>query len=338
MKTYVGIDLHSNNNYIGVCDENDKRLYGKYHNNQLNEVLNVLKTFKKSIQGIVVESTYNWYWLIDGLQENGYKVHLANPSAIKVYEGLKQTNDKTDSYWLAHLLRLGILPEGYIYPKDERPVRDLLRRRMLFVKQRTAQILSLQSMINRNRGQHMSGNSIKQLEESFAEDYFEESYLNFTAKSQIGTIRFLGDQIASIEKEVLLTAKLKEEFKILQTIPGVGKVLSLTIMFEVCNIGRFPKVGNFSSYCRCVESKRISNGKTKGKNNSKNGNRYLAWAYVEAANFSKRYCQKAQKFYQRKASKTYSILATKALSNKLARASYYMMRDKIPYDVDKLFR
>ncbi|ETR68538.1 MAG: transposase IS116/IS110/IS902 family protein, partial [Candidatus Magnetoglobus multicellularis str. Araruama] len=139
MKTYVGIDLHSNNNYIGVCDENDKRLYGKYHKNQLKEILNVLKTFKKSIQGIVVESTYNWYWIVDGLQENGYKVHLANPSAIKVYEGLKQTNDKTDSYWLAHLLRLGILPEGYIYPKDERPVRDLLRRRLLFVKQRTAQ-------------------------------------------------------------------------------------------------------------------------------------------------------------------------------------------------------
>ncbi|ETR67277.1 MAG: transposase IS116/IS110/IS902 family protein [Candidatus Magnetoglobus multicellularis str. Araruama] len=338
MKTYVGIDLHSNNNYIGVCDENDKRLYGKYHKNQLKEILNVLKTFKKSIQGIVVESTYNWYWIVDGLQENGYKVHLANPSAIKVYEGLKQTNDKTDSYWLAHLLRLGILPEGYIYPKDERPVRDLLRRRLLFVKQRTAQILSFQSMINRNRGQHMPGNSIKQLKENFAEDYFESPHLNFTAKRQIATIRFLGEQIDSIEKEVLSMAKLKDEFKILLTIPGVGNVLGLTIMFEVGDIGRFPKVGNYTSYCRCVESKRISNGKTKGKNNSKNGNRYLSWAYVEAANFSKRYCQKAQKFFQRKESKTNSILATKALSHKLARASYYMMRDKVPYDVDKLFR
>jgi len=86
----------------------------------------------------VVESTYNWYWLVDGLQEEGYKVHLANPSAIKQYEGLKHTDDKWDSFWLAHMKRLNILPEGYIYPKEELPVRDILRRRLLFVQQRTA--------------------------------------------------------------------------------------------------------------------------------------------------------------------------------------------------------
>jgi transposase len=131
--------------------------------------------------------------------------------------------------------------------------------------------------------------------------------------------------------------KLEKEFEMLLTIPGVGNILALTIMLEVGDIGRFPKVGNYSSYSRCVNSRRYSNGKKKGENNRKNGNRYLAWAYVEAANFARRYCPKAQRFYQRKMAKTNSIVATKALSNKIARGSYYIMRDLVPYDADKLF-
>ena len=150
MKTYAGIDLHSTNNFIGVINKNDKRLYSKRHDNNLQQILKVLKKYKRTLQGVVVESTFNWYWLVDGLMENGYKVHLANPAAIQKYKGLKFQDDKYDAFWLAHMLRLGILPEGYIYPKEDRPIRDMLRRRMMFVKQRTTQILSLQSMIARN--------------------------------------------------------------------------------------------------------------------------------------------------------------------------------------------
>ncbi len=337
METYAGIDLHSSNNFIGVSDENDKRLYGKRHSNRMEEVLRALKPFKDTLQGVVVESTYNWYWLVDGLQEHGYTVHLANPSAIRVYEGKKYTDDKWDSFWLSHLLRLGLLAEGYIYPKETRPVRDLMRRRTIFVKQRTTQILSLQSMISRNRGLDYPGNSVKGFNEKFAEKLFDSPYLVFTAKNQIATIQFLGERISAIEKEIMSMAKLKKEFEMLHTIPGVGDILALTIMLEVGDISRFLKVGNYSSYSRCVSSKRFSNGKKKGENNRKNGNRYLAWAYIEAANFARRYCQKAQKFYQRKLAKTNSIVATKALSNKLARGSYYIMRDQVPYDADKLF-
>ena len=337
MKTYAGIDLHSSNNFIGIIDENDKRLYGKRHRNRLEEVIKALEPFKETLKGIVVESTYNWYWLVDGLQEHDYTIHLANPSAIRVYEGKKHTDDKWDSFWLGHLLRLGLLAEGYIYPKETRPTRDLMRRRTIFVKQRTTQILSLQSMISRNRGLSFPGNSIKGFNESFAEDLFDSPHLVFTAKNQIATIQFLGERISAIEKEILSMVKLEKEFEMLLTIPGVGNILALTIMLEVGDIGRFPKVGNYSSYSRCVNSRRYSNGKKKGENNRKNGNRYLAWAYVEAANFARRYCPKAQRFYQRKMAKTNSIVATKALSNKIARASYYIMRDRVPYDADKLF-
>ncbi len=156
MQMYAGIDLHSSNSYVGIIDEQDKRLFGKRLDNHLPTLLSVFEPFKADLAGIVVESTYNWYWLVDGLQDHGYRVHLANPSAIKQYEGLKYTDDKWDSFWLAHMKRLNILPEGYIYPKETRPVRDLLRRRVLFVRQRTSQILSLQSMITRNLGIRMA--------------------------------------------------------------------------------------------------------------------------------------------------------------------------------------
>jgi len=124
MRLYAGIDLHSNNNFIGIIDEQDQRLFQKRLPNQIETVLQNLEPFKESLESIVIESTYNWYWIVDGLEKKGYKVSLANPSAIKQYEGLKHTDDKWDSFWLAHMKRLNILPEGYIYPKEERHMRD----------------------------------------------------------------------------------------------------------------------------------------------------------------------------------------------------------------------
>ena len=152
MDHYVGIDIHSNNSVIGIIDQNNKRIFKKRCQNNLQSICQCLEPYGDHIKAIIIESTYNWYWLADALMEKGYNLHLANPSAIKQYEGLKQTDDTTDAFHLANLYRLGILPEGYIYPKQERPVRDLLRKRMMLVRQRTAQILSFQNLVARNRG------------------------------------------------------------------------------------------------------------------------------------------------------------------------------------------
>ena len=183
----------------------------------------------------------------------------------------------------------------------------------------------------------MSVNAIKKLTEADADDLFNSPTLAFTAKSNIAVISHLTKIVKSIEKEVVSQVKLRKEFKPLLTVAGIGNILALTIMLEVGDIRRFPNVGNFSSYCRCVRSERLSNGKKKDENNRKNGNKYLAWAYVEAANFAIRYYPRAQRFYQRKKAKTNGIVAIKALSNKLARASYYVMRDQVPYDENKIF-
>ena len=153
----------------------------------------------------------------------------------------------------------------------------------------------------------------------------------------IMTISFLSQQIQQMEQIILAKAKVNPEYENLLTVPGIGKVLGLTIMLETGEINRFPKVDNYVSYCRCVKSKRISNAKYKGENNRKNGNKYLEWAYVEGANFISRYSPEAKRWYQKKKDRTNSIVATKSLAGKLAKACYFMIKDQTPFDVKKLF-
>ncbi len=143
MQLYGAIDLHSNNSVVGLIDEQGQVVYQKRLPNHLCTILDQLSAYQTSIQGIVVESTYNWYWLVDGLMRAGYRVHLANTAAIRQYEGLKYTDDHSDTRWLAQMLRLGLLPEGYIYPPEQRAVRDLLRKRSQLVRQQTANLLSI---------------------------------------------------------------------------------------------------------------------------------------------------------------------------------------------------
>lgn len=337
MSYYVGLGLHGSNTYLGILDEKGERVLKAKVDNFIDLVLDKLKLFRSSIAGVVVESTFNWYWLVDGLMEAGFRVHLAQTSANKQYEGLKHTNDLHDAFHLANLLRLGILKEGHIYPKKERAIRDLLRKRLMLVRHRTAHILSFQSLYNRHKGCRFEANGIKRLREHDIDDLFDGDYLRLSAKANIATIGFLEKRIAEIERVVLNAMKLLPEFEKLKTITGVGDILALTIALETGTISRFPKVGNYASYCRCVSSQRLSNGKKKGQNNRKNGNKYLGWAFVEAANFTKRYCSDARRFYQRKAAKTKEVVAIKAVSHKLARAAYFVMRDRVDYNSKKAF-
>jgi len=332
MELYSGLDLHSTNTYIGILDTDFKRVFKKRVSNNLDLILEVLEPFRDQLKGLVVESTYNWYWLVDGLMDAGYGcVHLANPSAIKQYEGLKHSDDQHDAFFLAQLLILDILPQGYIYPKKDRPVRDLARKRMFLVKHKTAHILSLQSLIARCCGQRISSNQIRTLTVVDLRQLLKEEYLLLSAQANLNIIAFLIQQIKALEKAIKKKVKLDKAFEQLMTVPGIGFILAMTIMLEVGDIGRFAKVGNFASYCRCVSSQRLSDGKSKGSGNRKNGNRYLSWAFVEAAQLGRRYSQRFCRYYDRKAAQTNTIVATKALSNKLARICYYIMRDQVSF-------
>ncbi len=336
-KLYGGIDLHSNNSVVVVLDEEDQVVFQKRLPNELAQILQQLAPFRAHLEGLVVESTYNWYWLVDGLQDAGYPVHLANPAAMQQYAGLKYTNDNSDARWLAHLLRLGLLPTGYIYPKAERAVRDLLRKRSQLVRQKTANLLSIQNLLTRNTGQAMRGQQIKQLTPAIISQLVVLPEHVLALQVTVTVMQHLTEQITHVERAVHARVKLRPAFQSLLTVPGIGNTLALTIMLETGEIHRFPSVGQFASYCRCVGSTKLSNGKRKGQGNTKNGNKYLAWAFVEAAHFAIRYEPQIAQFYQRKRAKTKVVVALKAVAHKLARACYYLMRDTVPFEVTRAF-
>lgn len=337
MELYGGIDLHSNNSYIGIINEENHVMYKDRRRNELPLILSALAPYKGELKAIAVESTFNWYWLVDGLMDAGYPVHLANPAAMKEYKGLKHKDDKKSALWLANLLRLKILPEGYIYPKQGRPVRDLLRKRLHLVRHRTSHILSVKNIFARNLGITIKGDDIKSLTSRDIERLISDECHRLALMVSLSTVHHLTCQVEQIEKTIVGKVRLRDEFKGLTHIPGIGTVLGLTIMLEVGDIHRFPEVGNYASYCRCVQSIRTSNDKKTGEGNRKNGNRYLSWAYIEAAHMAKRYHPAIRRYYEKKAAQAHDIVAIKAVSHKLARASYYVLRDQAVFDEKRLF-
>lgn len=337
MKLYGGIDLHSNNSVVALLDEEDRVVYRKRLGNDAALVLDALAPYREAITGLVVESTYNWYWLVDALMDAGYRVHLANTAAIVQYSGLKYSDDDADAAWLAKLLRLGLLPEGYIYPKEQRAVRDLLRRRSRLVQQHTANVLAVQNLFSRNRGRSLNANAIRRLTPETVGELLPDAHLALAVQSTLLAMRGQEAAIDLLEREACAQVRGRPAYRHLLSTSGIGQVLGLTILLETGPIERFARVGNYASYCRLVGSERLSNGKRKGRGNTKSGNNYLAWAYLEAANFAVRYNPAIKRYYQRKRAKTNGMVAIKTVAHKLARACYYMLREGTDFDVDRAF-
>lgn len=336
-KLMAGMDLHSNNVMIGIVDQDGKRIAHQKVECDLSKVAGFLKPYQKRLEKVAVESTYNWYWLVDGLSGLGYPMVLANPAKIEQYSGLKHGDDKGDAYHLADLLRLGILPEAYIYDQELRPVRDLLRRRMGLVQQRTSLMLSFKSLYTRTTGQAMTLSELKGMEVKKVKELYEHPANQLIAQVQKQHIEQLTESIEKLEKVILKSAKELPYYEKLKTLPGVGVILGQTITLEVGDIGRFAEAGHFASYCRTVDARHLSNGKKKAENNQKCGNKYLAWAFVEAANFARRSDEKCRRWFDRKAAKTSNVIATKALACKLAKAAWHVMAKQVSYDETRVF-
>lgn len=256
---------------------------------------------------------------------------------MKRYEGLKHSNDASDAAHLAHLLRLGILPTGYIYPREERAVRDLGRRRAQLVRHRTMHVLAVENVQARETGACMSGHQVKQLTVQALELFGLPENVTLGMRANIAVLATLNAQIAKLDKRILEEVRPRPEYQLLCTAPGIARVLAPVIMLETGSIERFPSVGDYASYARCVDSVYLSNGKKKGQGNKRNGNKYLAWAFIEAANMAKRWCPEAKRFHERKKAKTNAIVATKALAHKLARACYHMLKNREPFDMKRCF-
>lgn len=314
---YAGIDLHSNNLVIALVDKQGKRIKDKRLPCDLQEVLDYLKPYKSKIISLAVESTYNWYWLVDGL---------------------KHADDKSDAYFIAELLRLGILKCGYIYPRDKRSVRDLLRRRHLLVSKRTALILSLKNQHARIHGKELPTKVIKAQSSQEIGRLFCDKYEALSASTTKTLIDDLNLSIKEIEQACWSFAHALPGYEHVRSLPGIGEVLGGMIVLETGDIKRFKTPENYASYARTVAAKKKSNGKNKGHNNSKCGNSHLSWVYVEAANIARRYDDHARRWFDRKVAKTNRATATKALACKLAKATWHVMTHGTDYDAQRLFK
>ena len=221
----AGIDLHSNNVMIGVINQDGKRVAHRKLDCQLEQVVEFLRPFKPQLESMAVESTFNWYWLVDGLRAQGYPIDLANPAKIEQYSGLKHVNDSDDAFHLAELQRLKILPKAHVYDPQLRPVRDLLRRRTNLVHQRTSLLLSFKSLYARTNGQRLPLNEAKKIEPKEAGQLYEHPANQLIAQVQVEHIEALEKSIKRLEKAVLGCARELPMYEKLLSLPGIGRIL-----------------------------------------------------------------------------------------------------------------
>lgn len=325
---YCGADLHGNNVFLTLCNGQGQRVLERRVKANLDAVNTALEPYGERVCRLAVESTYNWYWLVDGLRNQGRDVRLANPAKMVQYEGLKASDDASDAGWIADQLRLGILPESYVYPPEVRPIRDTLLRRMLIVRHRTQSLLSLESLFARHGLACPTVAELKGWERAQVVALGLDAFRQLQMASLLELVRKQDGLAQWIEQAVLKAVKPKAEFARIQQVPGIGPVLGMVVVLESGEFGRFASAGHYASYCRKVKSERQSNQRKKGQNNRKNGNRYLAWAYAEAAVFAVRFYLRIAAWYERKKRRRNVPVALNALACKLAKAAWQVMRGK----------
>lgn len=334
---YGGLDLHSNNTLTSLLNERDEVVFEQRLPNCLSTIAGALEPYRERIVGLVVESTYNWFWLVDGLQALGYQMHLANPAANVPFSGLKYQDDRGSSRWLARLLRVGILKEGYIYPREERPVRDLLRQRNWLMQLRVSCVLNMRGKMSNYLGRSLNAEALSRVSAPDLAALCGDEDVAGVVGAPLTVMRAAQEQILAIEREVRSRVRVRPEYERVQTVWGIGPILVLGIMLETGPISRFAEVGDYVSYCRCAPSQRLSNFKPVGKGNPKNGNAYLAWMYVEAAIAAARHYPAARAYLQSKTARRHRVVAIKALAGKLCAAAYWVMREQVDFDASRLF-
>ena len=305
--------------------------------NNLDGIISALRSCAGQIQGVAVESTFNWYWLVDGLQEAGYVVHLENTAAVKQYDGPGYSGDAADARHLAHLLRLGILPEGYIYPREARAVRDLLRKRSQLVRQRTTQILSIQNLLARN---------LSPLRPAILSKGWQAPDIDALAllpeQAPCGAGQPCRDALPRRADPRARTRHSRARHAA-RGLPRAadGERHRQGAGADHCAGDRRHRSLRESRQFRFLrphgqQPARVER-QEKGEGNTKCGNRHLAWAFVEAAHFAVRYNERIKRFYQKKSARTLPVVAIKAVAHKLARASYHVMKSGEPFDVARAF-
>jgi len=336
-----GIDLHARQMYVCLMDRDGHKLvHTNIKNNDFDYFLQRVAPYRHDLT-VCAECMFGWYWLADACQSAGLTFVLAHALYLKAIHGGKNKNDRIDSEKIAHLLRTNLIPPAYVYPADKRPLRALLRQRILYIWNRS-------ELLSRIQSHQLAYNRPTFRQNPYNREPWEKQLLaheahplrQFALQNDLALIRHYDTQLALLEKELLQLTRqtANRDFTLLQTAPGIGEYLGLTILHEIGDIARFPTVKNFLSYCRLVKGTVASAGQIKGLRGAKLGNPYLRWAFGEAAVIAKRDPAVIGPLAQRLEARMHGnkFKANTVLAIKLARAVYYMLRHHTVFDPDRL--
>ena len=338
---HCGIDLGSRQSQVAVLDEHQNVLLNAKLPNKLDEIRRILKPYEGRIQA-VVESTYNWYWLVDGLQAAAIPVTLAHTAGLAAISSAKVKTDRRDAVTLARLLRAGMVPPAYIYPPEHRPIRDLLRHRWDLVAMRATEYRRLRLLLNQNGICEIALGDLKTLDEEEVNELVNHPLIRMKAMLEVERAAMFGQQIALVERQLEDLAEDRPEYSLLNTIPGIGRILGMTILYEVGDISRFEDHRKFSSYCRVVPGCADSSTMRRKGRNDKSGNPYLKWAFTQAAVKAVNSYPRFKTFFERQA-KTHNgrakkLIAYSITAHLIARATYHVLNAKEPYNEEILFK
>jgi len=299
--------------------------------------LDAVKPFRKNLV-VGCECMFAWYWLADLCEDKRIPFVLGHALAMKHIHGGKSKSDKIDAGKLANMLRGGMFPLAYVYPRGKRQTRDLLRRRSFFVRQR-AQLIT--HIVNTNSQFNLPpfSKKLSYAANRSAEiaDRFADPSTRLMIHTDLNLIDAYDSQIAELERHLLKSAKVDDPvtFGFLRTIPGIGPILGLILLYEIDRIERFPEAGNFLSYSRLVRCAHASAGKVKGFGGKKIGNAHLKWAFSEAACLMLRTCIPVKAWMQRQESKRGKRKALSVLEAKIGRTVFHLWRKQQAFDVKK---
>jgi transposase len=334
---YCGIDLHARTMYVCILGHETGEVV--LHRNlrcEPNHFLQAVAPYREDMV-VAAECIFCWYWLADLCMRENVPFVLGHALYMKAIHGGKAKNDRIDSRKIAGLLRGGVIPMAYVYPQGMRATRDLLRRRLFFVRKRSELFSHIRTTFHQLNLPAPAARLLDRPNRVGVAEAMPDPIVRASVEADLVMAHKLDDVILFLEQQIRRQAGSEnpEVLALLRTIPGVGPVLSLTFLYELHNVARFPRVQEFLSYARLVKSQKSSAGKIIKTSGDKIGNAHLKWAYSEAAVGFLRRNPRGQKFIQRLRSKHGRGKALGILAARLGRASYYMLRRSTPFDMDR---
>lgn len=336
---YCGVDLHARTMYLCIVDQHGSVLFHENIPCDRHTFLQVLDPYKADLV-VTAECIFCWYWLADLCAENGITFVLAHALYLRAIHGAKAKNDRVDSEKLAVLLRGGVIPQAYVYPPLMRPTRDLLRRRLFFARKRAELLTHIQNTFHQyNLPRPAEGRMTSPEHRRNLATCFDDPAVCRSVEADLQLCAFYDPLIKDLERTIERHAHNHDpqSLMLLHTIPGVGRILGLTVLYEIHTIDRFPRVQDFSSYSRLVKAEKNSAGKRLGTSGAKIGSAHLKWAFSEAAVCFLHRNPRGQHYIKRLRRRYGKGKALSILAAKLGRATFYMLKQRRAFDMNRFF-